>query len=331
MPTRFISRALRPSLAVVAMLVALPALTWAQEPPATKAQPRAPKVPDNVVYERDVQYGAAGERPLKLDVLRPRAESKDACPVIVWIHGGGWSGGDKSSGLGLLLPFAQSGNYVCFSVGYRLSGEARWPAQIHDCKAAIRWIKSNGQKYNIDPNRIGVWGGSAGGHLVALLGTSGGVKDLEGQNGSPDQSSRIACVVDFCGPSDFPNFFKGTTRNKVADSAIRGLLGGTEEEKKTEAVAASPVTYVSKDDPPFLIVHGNEDLIVPFAQAETLYNALKKAGADATRIKIDGGGHGIGGPEVARRVNRFFEKHLLGKKVQISEQPIAERRKTTRP
>src|SRR5262245_19821445 len=282
-----------------------------QQPPLTKAKAAAaPKLPDSVVYERDVQYGTAGDRALKLDVVRPREESKEPRPVVVWIHGGGWSGGDKSSGLGLLLAFAARGDYVCFSVGYRLSGQAKWPAQIHDCKAAIRWIKSNAAKYNLDPKRIGVWGGSAGGHLVSLLGTSGDVKELEGNNGSPDQSSRVACVVDFCGPSDFPNFFQGRTVR--SQGAIASPFGGTIDEKKADAIAASPVTHVTKDDPPFLIVHGTVDDVVPIAQAETLYNALKKAGVDATFIKMEGGGHGIGGAEIGRRLAAFFDKQLLG-------------------
>ncbi len=323
-------RLCRPVLGLLtgSLVLAASAIAWSQEkqpkatqPPATKAKPAAPKVPDRVIYETDVQYGAAGDRPLKLDVIRPREESKEPRPAVVWIHGGGWSGGDKSSGLGLLLSFAARGEYVCFSVGYRLTGEAKWPAQIHDCKAAIRWIKANATKYNVDPKRIGVWGGSAGGHLVSLLGTSADVKELEGNNGSPDQSSRVACVVDFCGPSDFPNFFKAKN-DGGARRPIAGLLGGTVEEKQAEAVAASPVTYVTKDDAPILIVHGTNDFLVPIAQAETLYDAAKKAGVEATFIKMNGGGHGIGGPEVTRRVTAFLDKHLRGKDAQISVEPI---------
>jgi acetyl esterase/lipase len=311
------------AVGLLAAVVAVPSAAQEKTPkkePSTKAKV-APKVPDNVLYERDVQYGAAGDRVLKLDVILPREESKEPRPVVVWIHGGGWSGGDKSSGLGLLLPFATSGNYVCFSVGYRLTGEARWPSQIHDCKAAIRWIKASASKYNLDPKRIGVWGGSAGGHLVSLLGTSGDVKELEGNNGSPDQSSRVMCVVDFCGPSDFPNFFKAKN-DGGARGPIRGLLGGTVEEKPAEATAASPVTYVTKDDAPILIVHGTEDFLVPIAQGEALYEAVKKAGVEATFIKMDGGGHGIGGQEIARRVTAFFDKHLLGKDIAVSAEPI---------
>jgi dipeptidyl aminopeptidase/acylaminoacyl peptidase len=132
----------------------------------------------------------------------------------------------------------------------------------------------------------------------------------------------VACVVNFCGPSDFPNFFKGVERNRVADSAIRGLLGGTEEEKKDEAVAASPITYITKDDAPILVVHGTADNIVPFAQAEILHAALQKNKVDSTFLKLEGGGHGIGGQEVGRRVTAFFDKHLRGKEVDVSAEPI---------
>ena len=221
-----------------------------------------------------------------------------------------------------------TGQYVGASVGYRLSGEAIWPAQIHDCKAAIRWLRANAEKYSIDPQRIGVWGGSAGGHLVNMLGTSGDVKELEGDCGSPEQSSRVSCVVPFCGPTNFlaPKRFEGGKR----PSAVDLLLGGTIEEKQDLAKQASPITYVSPDDPPFLIVHGTADRTVPFEQAEMFDDALRKAGVDVTFVKIVGGGHGIGGEAVHQRVRAFFDKHLRGQPVEVSSEPIPapERRRT---
>ncbi len=295
------------------------------QPPGKKAAPkRAWKAPENVIIERDVQYGQAGARPLVLDIIRPREASQKPRPVIVFIHGGAWRGGDKSNGHGNLIPFAASGNYFCASVGYRLTGEAIWPAQIHDCKAAIRWLKANAQKYNIDPEKIGVWGPSAGGHLVSLLGTSGDVKELEGSNGSPDRTSRVACVVDFFGPSDFLAFakFKRTEMPASRESPESTLFGGKVEEKRELARQASPVTYASADDPPFLIVHGTDDPLVPLEQAELMYSALKKAGADATFVKILGGGHGFGGPEVDARVRAFFARHLRGQDIKVSDEPI---------
>lgn len=277
-------------------------------------KPGKPTLPASVVQQADIEYGKAGEVSLKLDLYTPREESKKPRPVVVWIHGGGWEAGNKRSGAGLLAPLVAGGKYAGVSVGYRLSGVATWPAQVHDCKAAIRWVRANARKYNLDPDRIGVWGASAGGHLVSLLGTSGGVKDLEGDNGSPGHSSRVRCVVDFCGPTDFLTFVKDNPSMNRPHSPVSRLLGGLVKDKEAAAKSASPVTYVSKDNPPFLIVHGTADTIVPIAQAEELDAALKRAGVDSTLMRIEGGGHNFGGPEVTKRVRAFLDRHLLGKK-----------------
>lgn len=223
---------------------------------SSPAQSARQAVPDSVTIERDVVYGDAGGRPLKLDLVLPKAASDKPRPLVVFIHGGGWRNGDKAGGVSRVVPFVATGNYVGASVGYRLSGEAIWPAQIHDCKAAIRWLRANAGKYGIDPERIGVWGSSAGGHLVNLLGTSGDVKELEGECGSPGASSRVQCVVPFCGPANFlaPKRFEGGR----SPSAVDLLLGGTIEDKRDLAKQASPLTYVSRDDPPFLVVHGTD-------------------------------------------------------------------------
>ncbi len=280
-------------------------------PLAAQERQNAPRF-ENVNVERDVQYGAAGDRALLLDVYRPAKPSGKRLPAVVFIHGGGWQGGNKSSG-SVVAPFAASGNYVGFSIGYRLSGEAIWPAQIHDCKAAIRWIRANAEKYGVDPDRIGVWGSSAGGHLVSLLGTSGDVAELEGNNGSAGVSSRVTCVVDYCGPADFPTF---------DHPAATRLFGGSREGKEAELKIASPLTHVSKDDPPFLVVHGTKDTTVPISQAEKFAAALDKAGVDVTLIRIQNGGHSIRGPEISERVSQFFEKHLRNQNVQVSSEPI---------
>ncbi len=320
------ARGLRSVLGAAVVLIAVGSLAWAQPPKGPAAKKPAFKLPETVVVEKDVEYGKAGERSLKLDIVRPRKPSEKPLPVIAFVHGGGWRGGDKSAGLFNVLGLAASGNYFGVSVGYRLSGEAIWPAQIHDCKAAIRWLKANAKKFNIDPEKIGVWGGSAGGHLVSLLGTSGDVKDLEGDCGSPGQSSRVACVVDFCGPSDFLAAAKfqrkGMPSPVRADSPESLLFGGPLEEKKQSAREASPVTYVTSDDPPFLIVHGTADPIVPIQQAELLQAGLKKAGASVAFLKIQGGGHGIGGPEVTKRVRAFLDKHLRGIDATIEDETI---------
>jgi acetyl esterase/lipase len=297
----------------VLFVIALLSPALAQRPGQKAAELR-----DKVAVETDIEYAKAGDISLQLDVLRPKAERDKPRPVIVWIHGGGWQNGNKSSGLGRLGGYVASGDYVGVSVGYRLTDKGSWPAQIHDCKAAIRWVRANAEKLGIDPSKIGVWGSSAGGHLVSHLGTSGDVKEVEGELGTTGVSSRVACVVDFCGPSDFPNF----QITSGAEGPITKLLGGLPKDKPDAAKEASPITYVTKDDPPFLVVHGTDDRTVPFDQGVRFHEALKKAGVDSTLVKIEGGGHGIGGPEVEARVRAFFEKHLLGKDVQISSEPI---------
>jgi acetyl esterase/lipase len=249
---------------------------------------------------------------LTLNIYKPAKPNADVLPVIVWIHGGGWRNGDKSSG-SRLAEFVGTGNFVGVSVGYRLSGEAVWPAQIHDCKAAIRWVRAHAKEHGIDPERIGLWGSSAGGHLVSLLGTSSDIEELDGENGTPGVSSRVKCVVDYCGPSQMTIF---------KHQAVM-LLFGSEENHKAHSEIASPATHVTKDDPAFLIVHGTDDGTVPFSQAELFYDKLKTAGVDVTFIKMEGGSHGIGGPEIAERVKAFFDKHLREQDVKISDEPIA--------
>ncbi len=279
------------------------------------------KPPGSVILEADIEYGRAGERSLKLDLLRPKDQVDKILPVIALIHGGGWQHGSKEGGRVSMSSFAATGNYIGVTIGYRLTDEAIWPAQIHDCKAAIRWLRANADKYKIDPNKIGVFGGSAGGHLVALLGTSGDVKELEGENGSPGYSSRVQCVVDYCGPSDFLHYLDQPGAG--AKNAIVKLFGGLPAEHEAEARAASPITWVSKDDPPFLIAHGTDDKAVPFAQGESLAAALEKAGAPVTFVRIEGGPHGFGNNrEIMHRKLEFFERNLRGQAVEISAAPI---------
>ena len=323
------------AVASIALLFLLPVLlmpTALGQEPKAKARPKA-KVPANadgrgallrekLDVETDVEYAKVGDVSLKLDIYKPKAASDKPRPCIVWIHGGGWQNGDKSSGAGRLAGFVASGNYVGVSVGYRLTDVATFPAQIYDCKAAIRYVRANAEKLGIDPQKIGVWGSSAGGHLVSLLGTSGDVKEVEGDLGTTGVSSRVNCVVDFCGPSDFLLFGETAPGLNRPGQPVYKLFGGPTGENAAMAKQASPVTHVTKDDPPILVVHGTDDRTVPLSQAEKFYEALKKAGVDATFVKIEGGGHGIGGPAVDGRVRDFFAKHLLGKDVTVSDEPI---------
>lgn len=259
----------------------------------------------------DVQYGKAGDTPLLLDIVLPVEPHKKPLPLVVWIHGGGWQGGSKSQNPAAWMV---SRGYVVASVEYRMSREAIFPAQIHDCKAAIRFLRANASKYGVDAKHIGVWGASAGGHLSALLGTSGGIKELEGKNGSPGYSSRVQAVCDFFGPADLA---KTASRRGITPAPVEALLGGPVDQKMELARQASPVTFISKDDPPFLIVHGELDKLVSIGQSEELYSALKKAGVNATFVKVKNAGHGFplqgtepSFEEIRDKVVGFFDKWL---------------------
>jgi acetyl esterase/lipase len=274
------------------------------------AQPQRPRdsLLGGVEVMRDIEYDRAGDKKLLLDVYLPEQELDEPLPVIVWIHGGGWQGGDKGECPALWL--VEKG-YAAVSISYRFTDQAHFPAQIHDCKSAIRWIRANAAKYGLDPERIGVWGSSAGGHLAALLGASGDVKELEGSGANAEQSSRVQAVCDFFGPTDFLKLRAHPEEvEPELQSVVTGLLGGPIEENKERAAQASPVTYVSKDDPPFLIMHGSDDRIVPVSQSQSLYDALKKAGVEVTLHVVEGAGHGFDGPEIRKMVEEFFDKHL---------------------
>ena len=287
----------------VALLVGLAPVSVAQQPK------KDAKLPENVELLRDVEFGTGGKRALKMHILRPKNAPKEMMPVLVWVHGGGWQAGSKESGIGLLAPYAARG-YFCASVEYRLSQEAIFPAQIEDCKCAIRFLRSRAKEYNLNPDRIGVAGASAGGHLVALLGTAGHVKELEGNGGSSQFSSKVQAVCDFCGPTDF---IKIVGDSPGPNNPVVKLLGGEPAKVKDRAQAANPITHVTRDAAPFLIVHGDQDKLVPLNQSELLTEALKKAGVPVTLFVAKGQGHGLGGPEINQTMEAFFEKHLKGK------------------
>ncbi|MCX8035842.1 MAG: alpha/beta hydrolase [Candidatus Sumerlaeia bacterium] len=278
---------------------------------AAAAQKQRP-LPPGFKAERDIEYVAGGGNSRSLDIYYPeKAEGK--LPLIVWVHGGAWMGGDKKSCPALRML---ERGYVVASINYRLSQEAIWPAQIQDCKAAIRWLRANADKYHIDPDRIGVWGSSAGGHLVALLGTTGDVKALEGNEGPQGVSSRVQAVCDFFGPTDFTKIgnFPSNLNHNAPDSPESKLLGVPILEHPEKCAEANPITYITKDDPPMLIMHGDKDMTVPINQSELLYEAMKKAGLDVTYHVVAGGGHGFGGPEIDRMVNEFFDRVLKASK-----------------
>jgi acetyl esterase/lipase len=255
---------------------------------------------------RDVAYVSAGHEQQKLDLYLPATGTNR--PLIVWVHGGAFRTGSKMPCPALF--FLKEG-YAVASINYRLSQQALFPAQIQDGKAAIRWLRAHAREHGIDPDRIGAWGSSAGGHLVALLGTAGNVKDFDAGD-YLQVSSRVQAVCDWFGPTDFTvmNKYPGTMDHDAADSPESQLLGGPVQKNRDRAARANPVTYVTKDDPPFLIMHGDKDPLVPLNQSELLDAALKRAGVEVTFHVVKGAGHGFSGQQNLDLVRDFFARHL---------------------
>lgn len=270
-------------------------------------QPAPQEAIPNIRIQKDIVYATVEKIDLKLDLYLPQ-NSEGPLPLVVWVHGGGWREGSRQNPPA--QPLLKQG-FAVASISYRFSDAAIFPAQIHDCKAAIRFLRANADTYNIDPNHIGVWGGSAGGHLVALMGTTNGVKTLDGTIGShTDTSSAVQAVCDWFGPTDFltapinEQLFKD-------DNPVSQLLGGKVSEKFQLAELASPLTHVSKDAPPFLIMHGDQDNVVPLRQSQLLYDRLKGEGVDAALIVMKGMEHSLSqSPEAFSPVIAFFERTL---------------------
>lgn len=281
-----------------------------------------------VISELDISY-ADGDNPRQcLDLYLPEDCESGSLPVIVFFHGGAWLEGNKSSGADRVKPFVRSGKYAGVSAGYRLTNEAIWPAQIYDCKAAIRWVRANADKYGLNPEKIAVWGGSAGAHLALMVGLTGSEDELEGDVGKYDDVSSDVCgVANFFGPTAiFRMAEQSSDMDHVTAQSPEGLLiGGAVPENPEKAKAASPVTYVTNDDPPVLTVHGTVDPIVPYQQAEILDRALKKAGIESYFISVKGGGHGGFPDETIERAEMFFSKILLDEKTEVVTDPIRQR------
>jgi acetyl esterase/lipase len=277
----------------------------------TTGQPAVARDRPDAVIQRDLVYKSINGRALRLDLYCPQNASSPS-PVILWIHAGGWSHGRKEQHIPV-ISFVNDG-YTLASIELRLSGEAPFPAQIEDCKAAVRWLRANAAKYNLDSDRIGAAGHSGGGHLAALLGTSGGIQEMEGSGDNMSYSSHVQAVCDVSGPSDLLRLYHdasdpSTGTKPKAISYIDSLLGGPAEQNRTKAFAASPINYASKDDPPFLIIHGENDFMVPASHGELLAAALKAAGVETT-LEITPQGHNVGGQRLLPIVKAFFDKYL---------------------
>lgn len=265
---------------------------------------RAP-TPEDIEVTSDVEYGRVGDRALLLDLYRPKEMAKSA-PGLIFIHGGGWKGGKKEDYRYYANWFAHRG-YVVACVSYRLLDEATYPAAVQDVKCAVRWMRANADKYHIDPNKIGVVGGSAGGHLALMIGYSSDDPDLEGNGGHKGISSRVQAVVDLYGPTDL------TTDFALDKKALLNFIGKPFAEAKELYRQASPIMHVSKDDPPTLILHGTIDQVVPIRQADLLSEKLRDVGVPFVYDRLDGWPHTM---DLAKDVNercRWFMEHFFAR------------------
>lgn len=241
--------------------------------------------------KRDLVFAKVNDRELKLDLYLPSGVSNP--PLVVWIHGGGWRRGSKNNVP--IKKIAEHG-FALASISYRFTDVAVFPAQIHDCKGAVRWLRANAKRFGYNADWIAVAGSSAGGHLALLLGTSGGVKDLEGSvGGNLELSSTVQAVIDYFGPSDF--VLRGATqpgRAYTDKSGSFALLGGVKGQKLDPEIErfASPAHYVSDDDPPLLIFHGAKDQTVLIDQSHHMVRSYSAAGLSAELVTIPNAGHG---------------------------------------
>ncbi len=296
---------------------------------ACRLAPADKPAPAGVKIERNLAYVTGGDASQVLDLYLPEKDPEKPLPLIVWVHGGGWRAGTKD---GCPAAAFVAKGYIAASVEYRFSQKAVFPAQIQDCQAALRWLRANSAKYHIDPAHVGVWGASAGGHLVSLMGTSGGKKAFPPVGGNEDQSDQVQAVCDVFGPADF-----NTVMKQAADESVKsvyafntptdpysGLIGVKLGEDEAKGNAVSPVHYVDKTNPPILILHGTADPHVPFAQSVEFADALKKAGVSVTLQRFPGAGHGgpaFNLPAVNDLILRFFDKELKGADVKVEPLP----------
>jgi acetyl esterase/lipase len=267
--------------------------------PAARAQETPPRP---ITVWEDIVFAKVGERELRLDLARPK-DGDEPLPAIVCLHGGGWVGGDRKQLSQTLAALARRG-YVAVSPDYRLAPADRFPAQIEDCKAAVRWLRANARTFHIDPDHIGALGFSAGGHLACLLGLTVPADGLEGNGGNAEQSSAVQAVASFFGPTDLMAKEWGPVAEK---QNIEPLLGGSREEKPEAYRKASPVTYADRKGPPVLLFHGDADPVVPLVQSQRLAEKLRAANSPVLLVTIEGAGHGWRGAPLQKSLEQALD------------------------
>ena len=276
----------------------------------------------------DIDYVGNANPRQTLDLYIPKTKTESPPPGVLWIHGGAWRKGSKDRP-GRALKAAGL-NCAIVSINYRLTPEKGWPAQIHDCKAALRWVKANAKQYHLDADRIVVWGASAGGHLVTFMGTTQNHPELDGALGSHiDQSTSVKAVINFFGPTDFLVMNQqGSSMDHNAASSPEGqLLGGEVSALKARAKIASPFHQLSKDDAPILTVHGTKDPLVPYLQGKALDEKLDALQVPSVLLTVLDGGHGRGfGPSVDKAVVKFLKHHFFDEELKIEDSSIKESR-----
>ena len=263
-----------------------------------------------VVVHPDLAYVSSGHPRQVLDLYLPSGTGP--LPLIIWLHGGAFRMGSKQDH----VPFEMlEQGYAIAALNYRLSQHALFPAQIEDCKAAVRWLRVHADTYRLDPSHFASWGESAGGHLAAMLGTAGHERSFEvGEH--LEYSSRVQAVLDFFGPTDFGQLDahrlpEGMVHDP-ADSPESALVGGPIQDRPAEVARANPITYVTAEAPPFLIVHGDRDPLVPYHQSTLLVAALQAVGVPVAFYTVVGAGHGdFNDPQIKTLVHTFLATHLM--------------------
>ena len=287
---------------------------WALHHPETQT--------DGTKFWRDVVFAApAGFRPLMMEVTTPKGPGPH--PLVIFIHGGAWMTGGPTISTPIyrehdLFGRLHAAGYAVARISYRFSQEAQFPAQLHDCKAAIRYLRAHAAIFNVDQSRFAVMGDSAGGHLACLVGLTVNRPDLEGDVGLKEGSSAVSAIVNWFAPIDFltmsdQRLDKSWSSADDPSSPESRLIGGSPKLNVEKAKAASPLTYVHKDALAMLIQHGDKDRLVPFAQAEQLYAAMKTAGNDVTLTKVKGADHcfwGVDGTPIVTETIAFFNRTI---------------------